>query len=179
MCQIPLGSAGAGVKTQLGLAIAIVHNYALIGQGRTIHSVGQIEAYHHQVHNKSIKVGGLQSIHTFDGYILPLNIHMGLPYLFMHPFTDEEWDSLPHIILTSEHECDPSCLDRELDSNEKWFDTSSKEVEYPLKGIFNLRGEYERHMVLFHDCATYIPVDKAYSINVCRTTKHNEPDYKP
>jgi hypothetical protein len=46
MCRIPLGSAGAVVKTQLGPAIAVVHNYALIGQGRTIHSVGQIEAYH-------------------------------------------------------------------------------------------------------------------------------------
>jgi hypothetical protein len=96
----------------------------------------------------------------------------------MHPFTDEEWDSLPHIILTSEREWDPSCLDRELDSNEKWFDVLSKEVEYPLKGIFNLQGEYERRTVLFHDCAAYIPVDKAYSINVRGITKHNEPDYE-
>jgi hypothetical protein len=51
-------------------------------------------------------------------------------------------------------------------------------VEYPLKGIFNLQGEYERHTVLFHDCAAYIPVDKAYSINMHRVTKHNEPDYE-
>jgi hypothetical protein len=33
MCQIPLGSAGVVAKTQLGPAIAIVHNYTLIGQG--------------------------------------------------------------------------------------------------------------------------------------------------
>jgi hypothetical protein len=91
MCQVPLGTAGAIVKTQLGLAIAIVHNYTLIGQGRTIHSVGQIEAYHHCMYNKSIKVGGLQSIHTVDGYILPLNIHMGLLYLSLRPFTDHSY----------------------------------------------------------------------------------------
>jgi hypothetical protein len=66
---------------------------------------------------------------------------MGLLYLSMPPFTDEEWDSLPHIILTSEHEWDPSCLDRELDSDEKWFDMLIEEVESPLKGIFNLQGE--------------------------------------
>jgi hypothetical protein len=36
MCRVPLGTAGAVVETQLGLAIAIVHNYALIGQGRSI-----------------------------------------------------------------------------------------------------------------------------------------------
>jgi hypothetical protein len=97
----------------------------------------------------SIKVGGLQLIHTFDGYILPLNICIGLLYLSMCPFTDEEWDSLPHIILMSEREWDPSSLDRELDNDEK-FDALMEEVEYPLKGIFNLRGEYERRTVLFH-----------------------------
>jgi hypothetical protein len=178
MCQIPLGSAGAVVKTQLGPVIAVVHNYTLIGQGKTIHSVGQIEAYHHCVHDKSIKVGGLQSIHTFDGYILPLNICIGLLYLSMRPFTDEEWDSLPHIILTSECEWDPSSLDRELDNDEKWFDALSKEVECPLKGIFNLRGEYEKRTVLFHDSVAHIPVDKAYLINARGITQHNEPDYE-
>jgi hypothetical protein len=152
MCRIPLGSAGA-VETQLGLGIAIVHNYTLIGQGSTIHSVGQIEAYHHCVHNKSIKVGGLQSIHTFDGYILPLNIHMGLLYLSKRPFTDVEWHMLPHIILMSEREWDPSCLRKELDSNEKWFDALSKEEEYPLKGIFNgesMRGARFYFMTVSH-----------------------------
>jgi hypothetical protein len=54
----------------------------------------------------------------------------------MRPFTDEEWDLLPHIILMSEREWDPSCLDREQNSNEKWFDTLSNEVKYPLKAVF-------------------------------------------
>jgi hypothetical protein len=129
------------------------------------------------VYDKSIKVGGLQSIHTFEGYILPLNICMGLLYLSMHPFTDEEWDLVPHIILTSEREWYPSYLD-ELDSNEKWFDTLSEEVEYPLKGIFKLWGEYEKCTVLFYDCVAHIPVDKAYSIDACGVTQYNEPSYK-
>jgi hypothetical protein len=38
---------------------------------------------------------------------------MGLPYLSMQPFTDEEWDTLPHIVLMSEVEWDPTTLERE------------------------------------------------------------------
>jgi hypothetical protein len=66
MCRIPLGAAGAVVRTQRGPAIAIVHNYALISTGKTIHSVGQMEAFNHRVYDKSTRVGGKQSIHTFD-----------------------------------------------------------------------------------------------------------------
>jgi hypothetical protein len=62
-----------------------------------------------------------------------------------------------------------SCLDRELDGDEIWFDTLSKEVEFSPKGIFNLQGEYEKRTVLFHDCAAHIPVDKAYSVNMRNT----------
>jgi hypothetical protein len=152
MCRIPLGTAGAVVKTQLGPAIAIAHNYALIGTGKTIHSVGQIEAFNHRVYDKSTRVGGQQSIHTANGYVLPLNIRMGLPYLSMRPFTDDEWDTLPHIILTSEIDWDPTTLDRELDDDDdEWLDALTDKVDYPLKGIFNLRGEYAKRTILFHD----------------------------
>ena len=113
-----------------------------------------------------------------DGYILPLNIRMGLPYLSMRPFTNDEWDTLPHIILTSERDWDPSTLDKELDGDEKWFDALNEEVDYPLKGIFNLRGEYEKRTISFHDSLTYIPVEKAYSVNARGITKHNEPNYE-
>jgi hypothetical protein len=150
MCHIPLGTAGAVRKTQLGPAIAIAHNYALIGTGKTIHSVGQIEAFNHRVYDTSTRVGGQQSIHTADGYVLPLNIRTELPYLSMRPFTDDEWDTLPHIILTSEIDWDPTTLDRELDDDDEWFDALSDEVDYPLKGIFNLRGEYAKRTILFH-----------------------------
>ena len=180
MCRIPLGSAGAVVKTQLGPAIAIVHNYALIGTGKTIHSVGQIEAFNHRVYDKSTRVGGQQSIHTFDGYILPLNIRMGLPYLSMRPYTDEEWDTLPHIILTSEADWDPTTLDRELDDDEDWYDALSEEPDYPLKGIFNRRGEYEKRTILYHDSLDHVPVHKVHSthVNAGRTVEQQDVDYE-
>jgi hypothetical protein len=130
MCRIPLGSAGAVVNTQRGPVIAIANNYALIGTGKTIHSVGQMEAFNHRVHYKSTRVGGKQSIHTFDGYILPLNIRMGLPYLSMRHFMDEEWDTLPHILLTSEDEWDPTTLDRELNDDDDWYNALLEEIAH-------------------------------------------------
>jgi hypothetical protein len=89
---------------------------------------------------------------------MPINIRMGLPYLSLH----HEWDTLPHIILTSEIDWDPTTLDRELDSDNKWFDALTDEVDYPLKGIFNLRREYEKWTILFHDSTEHVPVNRAY-----------------
>jgi hypothetical protein len=53
MYRIPLGTAGAVVNTQRGPVIAIANNYALIGAGKMIHSVGQLEAFNHRVYDKS------------------------------------------------------------------------------------------------------------------------------
>ena len=63
-------TAGRVVKTQHGPAIAILHQYAYTGQGKTIHSSGQLEWYKNDVNDKSVKVtGGLQCILTNNGYI--------------------------------------------------------------------------------------------------------------
>jgi hypothetical protein len=67
------------------------------------------------VNDKSINVpGGLQRIQTLDGYIIPLSIKDGLARLSIRPYTDHEWDNLPHVILTSELEWDPSVLDHDF-----------------------------------------------------------------
>ena len=50
-----------------------------------------MEWFHNDVNDKSIKVpGGLQRILTNDGYVFPLHIRSGLPYLPPRPYTDEE-----------------------------------------------------------------------------------------
>ena len=75
--------------------IAIFHQYAYTGKGKSIHSSLQLESFKQDVNDKSIKVtGGLQRIQTIDGYAIPLNIKNGLPYVIMRPYTDTEWDSL-------------------------------------------------------------------------------------
>jgi hypothetical protein len=41
---------------------------------------------------------GQQRITTVEGYVHPLNIRNGLAHVIMRPFTDEDWDTLPHVI---------------------------------------------------------------------------------
>jgi len=75
--------ASAKIVTQRGEAIGIFQQYAYHGKGRTIHSSGQIEWYKgNTVHDRSLKVGGAQHIRTLDGYVLPIDIDNGLPYIF-------------------------------------------------------------------------------------------------
>lgn len=63
-----------------------------------------------------------QRILTVDGYIIPINIVGGLPYISLRPYTDEEWDQLPHIILTSDLDWNPTALDHTIDDDNRWYD---------------------------------------------------------
>ena len=121
MTEIPIVTAGGVINTQRGPVIAIMHQYAYTGKGKSIHSCVQLEAHKQAVHDKSMKVGGKQCIVTLDGYVIPLNIRSGLPYMSIRPYTDQKWDHLPHVIFTADTDWDPTIIDHELDSQEDWF----------------------------------------------------------
>src|SRR5688500_1226286 len=72
--KIAIVTAGGVINTQKGPAIAIMHQYAYTGKGKSIHSSAQLEAHKQAVHDKSTKVGGNQRIETLDSYVIPLNI---------------------------------------------------------------------------------------------------------
>ena len=118
-------TAGGVVPTQRGDVIAILHQYAHCPMGKTIHSCIQLEHFHNTVNDRSANIdGGTQSVTTLDGFILPLEFKEGLPYLPIRPFTDDEWDSLPHVILTSDQTWDPSVMDNDRDT-EAWLQTQA------------------------------------------------------
>ena len=144
LTDIPIITAGGVVHTQHGDVIAILHQYAWHGQGKTIHSSGQLESFHNDVNDKSIKVpGGFQRIRTLEGYIMPLNIRSGLPYLPMRPYTDDEWETLPHVIMTSDVDWDPSVLDHIFDSDDTiWFDALQNLEDDPTHNLFDEYGNY-------------------------------------
>jgi len=147
--DIPIVTAGGVIKTQHGPAIAILHQYAYTGQGKTIHSSGQLEWYKNDVNDKSIKVsGGLQRILTNDGYAIPISIRDGLPYVALRPFTDEEWETLPHVILTGDADWDPGVLDHDLDDHETWFDAISDIPLDPPPSAFDEVGDYRKRVVV-------------------------------
>jgi hypothetical protein len=101
LTDIPIVTAGTVVKTQRGEVILIMNQYAHMGQGKIIHSSAQLEVHGMDVNDKSLKAaGGRQRIITPEGYAIPLNIRSGLPYAMMRPYTNKEWDKLPHVELT-------------------------------------------------------------------------------
>ena len=86
----------------------------------------------------------MQCITTNDGYVIPLNIKSGLPYMPMRPYTDSEWDTLPHVILTADSDWDPTVLDNDLADDDEWFDAVSDMPEDPVNTPFDQFGDY-RH----------------------------------
>ena len=68
-----------------------------------------------------MKVGGKQRIQTLDGYCIPIDIKSGLPYIKMQPYTDADWDSLPHVVLTGDSDWNPAVLDHELTDDDNWW----------------------------------------------------------
>ena len=136
------------METQKGPIIAVFHQYALFGKGTTIHSPGQFEYYQNDVNDKSVHVGGLQRIHTLEGYTIPLNIKNGLARMTLRPYTDKEWDEFPHVFLTGELEWNPSVLDHALTDDEQWYDAISDLEADPTTNLFDEYGNYRQRVAV-------------------------------
>jgi len=70
-----------------------------------------MEHYKNVVNDRPLKLGGTQSITTNDGYTFPLDFQNGLPFLKLRPYTDEEWDTFPTVIMTEDMEWNPRHYD--------------------------------------------------------------------
>lgn len=89
--------------------------YANYGNGHTIHSSSQLRTVGTLAHDAPHSNGGLQCLITSNGYPIPLCYQSGLPYyMAVHPPTDDEMDTLPHIILTGNHTWNPTCINDEF-----------------------------------------------------------------
>jgi hypothetical protein len=120
-----------------------MHQYAYHPQqGRSIHSSYQLESFANNVNDKSIHIpGGLQRIQTVDGYVFPLSIRDGLPYLGIRPYADVEYESLLHVIITSDVDWDPRVLDFDIDDNGDWYDAISDNVNH--SELVDAFGDYK------------------------------------
>ena len=61
------------LDTQKGPIIGVFHEYAHYGKGKSIHAAGQMEWFNCKVDDRSQHVGGIQSIQTSEGYVIPLH----------------------------------------------------------------------------------------------------------
>jgi hypothetical protein len=155
-----LVTAGAVTHSNRGPVILIMHQYAHSGKGHSIHSSPQLEWNGVNIDDKSARVGGKQRLVTFDGFSIPINIRRGLPYINMCPHTDQEWEELPHVLLTEDANWDPTHMDHEQGDDPAWYE---QQDDPPLlNSDFDLCGDYHHCIVYKSDLTsnTYTPTGR-------------------
>ena len=141
--DLPLVTAGAVAPSQCGDVIIILHQYAHIGKGNSIHSCIQMEAHENNVDNRSIHHSGTQTIRTLENYVHPLTFKNGLPYIKLRPYTDQEWDTLPHVIWTSDVTWDPSFFDHSITQSSEWEHEFENKPDHNNERLFDEMGNYK------------------------------------
>jgi hypothetical protein len=148
LTNVPVGTVAGVVQTNKGLVVAIMHQYAIVGRGHSVHSPAHWEWYKNEICDKSIHIGGKQRIKTAEGYLIPLSIVNGLPRLKLRPPTDTELNSLPHVMVTSDLDWNPCVLDFSHDENDgERFETMGEMERHPYHNLFDEYGNYRRRVV--------------------------------
>jgi hypothetical protein len=97
------------------------------------------------VNDCSLKAsGGLQRMKSIDGYIFPIDIINGLPYTPMRAYTDSEWNTLSHVIWTSDGNWDPSILDSKISDKNDWYLGITELEEGLTNSPFDMVGQYKQ-----------------------------------
>jgi hypothetical protein len=78
----------------------------------------------------------------------PINVVSGLPYITIRPYTNEEWETLPHVVWTGDTDWDPTVLDHTLDDDEHWFDAISDLEATPFMNLFGEFGDYRKRVIV-------------------------------
>ena len=154
--NLRIGTVAGLIQTQRGPFIGIMHQYAIYGKGKSIHSSPQLEHYGIKVDDQSLKVGGGQRITTLEGYVIPLQFCNGLAYFETIKPTDNDLEEYPHVILTSDTDWDPSILDTEIDLGDIQQSLSDLppvnvygDIRFDAKGHY--RGAYTAAQTIYTD----------------------------
>ena len=165
-------SAGGVVPTQRGEVIVILHQYAYMPTQKTIHSSTQLEHFKNAVDDRSTKVqGATQSITTVEGYVIPLRFRNGLPYMPIRPYSDQEWNDLPHVVLTSDEEWDPKVMDEDRDEDEWLANQPENPTGFEFRP-FNHVGDYIIHVG--ETGKDIVPLPRNWSLNMSKWLEPSE-----
>jgi hypothetical protein len=147
--NIPIRTVAGVIDTQFGPVVAVFHNYAYLGRGKTIHSALQLASYFNDVNDRHRnEPTGLSRIVTCEGYVIPLSYRHGMPELDIQPYTEGEWDDLPHVVMTDPREWDPHRLDYE--NNDEAFFNTVPSTPIRFHRHFDDRGDYLHRHVTTH-----------------------------
>ena len=105
-----------------------------------------MESFQNNINDESLKVlGKTLCITTHGDHAFSLNIKSGLPYMNIRLCTDNKWKILPHVILTSDDERDPTILEYSTDdndaNNDEWYDAISDDSTKHNDTLFDSTGE--------------------------------------
>ena len=145
--QLRIVTAQALIETHKGNVIAIFHQTALLGKGKSILSCIQMEHYGADINDKPLRLqGGKQRI-VMDNYQIPLVFQNGLPYLMCRVPTPHEVASLPHLIMTSDIDWDPTTYDNVISDLQLFYDADADKVH---RSNFDDHGNYRHRTVATH-----------------------------
>jgi hypothetical protein len=102
----------------------------------------------------------------------------------MRPYTDDEWETLPHVIWTSDEEWDPTVLDHEIADDETWYNAVSDLQEGLMHRPFDEYGRYREREAELHCVNTSQHSEDINDVINCVTLAHatrqqpHKPDYE-
>ena len=96
------------------------------------------------VDDKAIKTGGTQTITAYHGFVLPLDIKDGLPYMPLRPPSAREHQALPQIVLTGDTHWDPRILDFSLSDSSEWTTLFGNSIPLIQNNPFDEFGDYQK-----------------------------------
>ena len=71
----------------------------------------------------------------------------GLPYLPLRPFTDSEWDNLPHAFMTSDIDWDLITYDKNVSHSPTCYDTVTNDPTPSTNPNFDSTSDYTHRTV--------------------------------
>ena len=84
------------------------------------------------------------------GFVLPLDIKNGLPYMPLRPPSTRECQTLPQIVLTRDSHWDPRVLDFSVSESSEWTNPLSNSIPLVQNNPFDKFGDYQRIEVENH-----------------------------
>ena len=139
--------AGGVVRSNKGEIILVMNEYAHMPNAKSIHSCGQLEHFKTGVYEKSPKISGkTPCLMTIEGHVIPISIISGLAYIKMRPYTDDEFEKLPHVVISSPNIWDPKVLDYTVD--EEWYTNQQCTPDYFKDSMFDEYGQPVPELIL-------------------------------
>ena len=79
----------------------------------------------------------------------PIQIKDGLSYISLCPYTNTEWETLPHVIWTQDSDWDPSTFNYEFnEGGDEWYDALMDHAENPHWELFNEFRNYRKQQAI-------------------------------